>query len=391
MKNDKKIFCTLVRSKNVHNKIQTSQIHFAVDKNYSEILSRSKNYSTHKNHIGFAEVFQIIYGLLNFQSLKEISQNIEISTKAIKRFLFKYSKGIYLGKGDRKTCDCCDAKIKKVRYLDLDEFMINVANFDKSKRIAYSKKKIEQYQDFRNFWTELFDDYTQNRNNKDLAKRTPKLSANEILRRFEEKYPNSYKPSKSMVYNLISQRVFKDLEIGILVNLSTKGIKQKRPPKRDSRKLKKIGVSIDQRSTEINERLRDNDYELDTVIGSKTDQCCFVTLINRKTRRFYFHMVRRTSTGVRDGLIYLMQKYNLTIDSLTIDNGSENAKLDEVPGIKQIYKCHPYCSGEKGSIENCHRLLRRYFKKGKSIDPYYGQDLTPVMDFINNYKRSIRF
>ncbi|WP_406617040.1 hypothetical protein [Mycoplasmopsis adleri] len=129
MKNDKKIFCTLVRSKNVHNKIQTSQIHFAVDKNYSEILSRSKNYSTHKNHIGFAEVFQIIYGLLNFQSLKEISQNIEISTKAIKRFLFKYSKGIYLGKGDRKTCDCCDAKIKKVRYLDLDEFMINVANW----------------------------------------------------------------------------------------------------------------------------------------------------------------------------------------------------------------------------------------------------------------------
>ncbi|WP_406617300.1 hypothetical protein [Mycoplasmopsis adleri] len=41
-------------------------------------------------------------------------------------------------------------------------------------------------------------------------------------------------------------------------------------------------------------------------------------------------MVRRTSTGVRDGLIYLMQKYNLTIDSLTIDNGSENAELDEV-------------------------------------------------------------
>ena len=36
---------------------------------------------------------------------------------------------------------------------------------------------------------------------------------------------------------------------------------------------------------------------------------------------------------------------------------------------------------EKGSIENAHRLLRRYIPKGKSIDKYVGQDLKPIADF----------
>ncbi|QQH23253.1 hypothetical protein HYE26_02085 [Mycoplasmopsis bovis] len=34
------------------------------------------------------------------------------------------------------------------------------------------------------------------------------------------------------------------------------------------------------------------------------------------------------------------------------------------------------------SIENAHRLLRRYIPKGKSIDKYVGQELKPMADFI---------
>ncbi len=46
-----------------------------------------------------------------------------------------------------------------------------------------------------------------------------------------------------------------------------------------------------------------------------------------------------------------------------------------------------YSSSEKGSIENAHRLLRRYIPKGKSIDKYVGQELKPMADFINSHPR----
>ncbi len=70
----------------------------------------------------------------------------------------------------------------------------------------------------------------------------------------------------------------------------------------------------------------------------------------------------------------------LVIDTLTIDNGSENYKFPVIESIKEIFHCHPYSSSEKGSIKNAHRLLRRYIPKGKSIDKYVGQDLKPIAD-----------
>ncbi|QQH28217.1 hypothetical protein HYE02_00815 [Mycoplasmopsis bovis] len=53
--------------------------------------------------------------------------------------------------------------------------------------------------------------------------------------------------------------------------------------------------------------------------------------------------------------------------SLTIDNGSENYKLPEIESIKEIFHCHPYSSSEKGSIENAHRLLRRYISQRENL------------------------
>ncbi len=63
----------------------------------------------------------------------------------------------------------------------------------------------------------------------------------------------------------------------------------------------------------------------------------------------------------------------------------KNYKLPEIESIKEIFHCHPYSSSEKGSIENAHRLLRRYIEKVKSIDKYIGQDLKPIADFINSH------
>ncbi len=79
----------------------------------------------------------------------------------------------------------------------------------------------------------------------------------------------------------------------------------------------------------------------------------------------------------------LIKDNNLVIDTLTIDNGSENYKLPEIESIKEIFHCHPYSSSEKGNIENAHRLFKKiHITKGKSIDKYVGLDLKPIATIL---------
>ncbi len=52
-------------------------------------------------------------------------------------------------------------------------------------------------------------------------------------------------------------------------------------------KEKTIGKLITERPESVNLRLNDNDYEMDTVIGLRSDNYCILTLINRKSRMFY--------------------------------------------------------------------------------------------------------
>ena len=79
----------------------------------------------------------------------------------------------------------------------------------------------------------------------------------------------------------------------------------------------------------------------------------------------------------------------MIIKQLIIDNGSENVLLYKIKSIQQIYRCRPYCSSDKGQIENVHRLLRYWIKKGKSIDLINQEELDQIVDHINNYPRRI--
>jgi IS30 family transposase len=53
------------------------------------------------------------------------------------------------------------------------------------------------------------------------------------------------------------------------------------------------------------------------------------------------------------------------VKSITCDNGSENWCHDRITkafGIP-VYFCHPYCSSERGGVENRNGTIRRYFPK----------------------------
>lgn len=133
----------------------------------------------------------------------------------------------------------------------------------------------------------------------------------------------------------------------------------------------------------------DNAYEIDLVKGSINDKYAILTCLNKLTRMFYSKIVEPNSIDVKNKLIEIIKENNLQIDQLIIDNGSENVLLKEIESIKQIYRCRPYCSSDKGQIENIHKLLRYWIEKGKSIDNIKQNELNEIVWKINNYPRRI--
>jgi IS30 family transposase len=79
------------------------------------------------------------------------------------------------------------------------------------------------------------------------------------------------------------------------------------------------------------------------------------------------------------------------VTSITADNGSEFAKLEEVQAeLKtRCFLCHPYCSREKWSNEKNNREVRYYIPKKSNIHSYTQQQLQDIQDKINRKPRKI--
>ncbi|MBQ7492035.1 MAG: IS30 family transposase, partial [Clostridia bacterium] len=76
-----------------------------------------------------------------------------------------------------------------------------------------------------------------------------------------------------------------------------------------------------------------------------------------------------------------------TFKTITVDNGSEFSAAFQLP--IPVYYCHPYCSSERGSNENCNRLVRRFFPKGQSMARRTQRDADAAARAINSMHRKI--
>lgn len=132
-----------------------------------------------------------------------------------------------------------------------------------------------------------------------------------------------------------------------------------------------------------------NAYEIDLVKGKIDDQYAILTCINKATRELYAKITKPNSIDVKYNLEKIIDENQLEIKQLIIDNSSENVCLNEIESIGQIYRCQPYCSSDKGQIENVHRLLRYWIKKRTSIDLINQKTLDIVVEKINNYPRRV--
>lgn len=159
----------------------------------------------------------------------------------------------------------------------------------------------------------------------------------------------------------------------------------------------KLEYSIDKRPLEIDKRLIFGHFELDTVLGKKEGTHeCLMTLTERKTRfEMIFKLKAKTALEVVDKFNqikdFMKKNFDRIFKSLTTDNGSEFSDfLGIIKNTKtQIYFCHPYCSGEKGTNEKHNGMIRYFIPKGDLIENYSCKDINNIANWMNNYPRKI--
>jgi len=143
-------------------------------------------------------------------------------------------------------------------------------------------------------------------------------------------------------------------------------------------------VSIEQRPAIVEKRKRFGDFEGDTLGRIKTDKEVIAGLVERVSR----YLLLSKELGLKytmDGFNKQLSPYRSIIESLTLDNGVENVRYEEL-GIDTFF-CHPYCSREKATMENSFGRLRRFIPKGTSLTKYSDKDICRFADLMNNTPR----
>lgn len=156
---------------------------------------------------------------------------------------------------------------------------------------------------------------------------------------------------------------------------------------REEAKVKRI----DERPEEANNRIRDGDWEGDTIIGKN------------KTTRLLSNVDRRSGYGLLDKLSNV--QFEIVHKRLeenfkkiprrkkctyTYDNGTEIGKEDDWLEEKikmDVYRAYPYHSWERGSNENYNGLVRDFLPKGTDFDNIPEEEIRRIQKNLNNRPR----
>jgi len=193
------------------------------------------------------------------------------------------------------------------------------------------------------------------------------------------------------LYNYIDQGLLKVRNIDLQLKTRLK------PKKMRIRKNKRIlGQSIEQRPEEIKTRETFGHWEIDTVLGKRSNDSVLLTLTERKTRKeLLFRLTEKSSHAVDKALRSLTNVYGKGISqifrSITADNGSEFSELSLITqewGCS-VYFAHPYSSWERGTNERHNGILRRFVPKGRAINDLSDETLQRIQSWINQLPRKI--
>lgn len=164
---------------------------------------------------------------------------------------------------------------------------------------------------------------------------------------------------------------------------------RKRSLEKEKRGRIKNAVSIEERPAIVEEKGRQGDWEMDTVIG-KPGGAVLVTMVERKSRLLRVRLAAsKEALAVTEGIIKGLKSIKEQIHTLTYDNGKEFAKHELISDLLEAkgYFAHPYHSWERGLNENTNGLLRQYFPKKTSFDDLTEERVLEVETLLNSRPR----
>lgn len=160
--------------------------------------------------------------------------------------------------------------------------------------------------------------------------------------------------------------------------------------------------SIHNRPKEIDNNEEFGHWELDCVEGKKESKKTYLTILERKTKKYIvIPMKEHTNKCVREAINGLEERYGKyfkqIFKSMTTDNGREFINYDNIERSKydrrrkrtKVYYTDPYSSWQKGMNENCNGILRRFIPKGTDLNTISDYKLEIILEKINGKPRKI--
>lgn len=147
-------------------------------------------------------------------------------------------------------------------------------------------------------------------------------------------------------------------------------------------------VSIHERPEEADGK-RFGDWEMDLVIG-KEQKSQILTLFERSNSFFLqTKLPSKKPSDVADAVIRLLRPYKNFVLTITTDNGVEFMDHKNICKALEctVYFADPYCSGQKGGVENINKIFREFFPKGTDFRDIDQKELNKVQYLINERPR----
>lgn len=150
-------------------------------------------------------------------------------------------------------------------------------------------------------------------------------------------------------------------------------------------------ISIDERPSIVEDKVRIGDWEADTVIG-KGHKGVLVTLADRVSKKTLIAQVpSKHAEVVTAAIIKLLLPEKQQLHTITFDNGKEfayHAQIKKALGADN-YFAHPYHSWERGLNENHNGLIRQYLPKGMPLDKVTDDEISLIQNKLNNRPRKL--
>jgi IS30 family transposase len=147
-------------------------------------------------------------------------------------------------------------------------------------------------------------------------------------------------------------------------------------------------TSIEDRPKIVAARSRLGDLEGDLIQGYKHSGFV-LSVVDRKSKYLILRKLRtKRKTTVRKALQTSIKRWKCPF-TLTLDNGSEFCEHEVLTQHTNtpVYFTHPYCSTERGTIENTNGLVRHFLPKKTPFSNLTQRQLNKIQTLLNRRPR----